>query len=335
MVKPLYDLNGKIKVFQKKQNKNFFRYVCEEEFLETLNDKKIRLKNPNVWKKDYPDEFYFKDWILDVKNIPFWLDIVYKENRVLIDILEKNKQKPSFTNMNYYLAERICRIFDIVLICESNYYAICYTKNAYKKSMWGNYAKNDRYVCYEVTKDYFSNFVDTKKTFEGLAIAYKPSFDLMDMHYCEPSELIKGALSDGLGINDNLDKAFYLKHKKLRSEDEVRLNYCHRPNDELLESYLFDKREELKKRIIESKTDQDINDTLIDFLSKFADNYQEFKKGLIGKIEAYNFEDQIYYVLPSKINEYIVSVKMAPNAPSDYIKKIIDICEKYGINNVS
>jgi hypothetical protein len=156
----------------------------------------------------------------------------------------------------------------------------------------------------------------------------------MGMHYCEPEALIREVLAEGLEKKKNLDKSFYLKHKRLHTEDEVRLNYCHRPDNQLLLYYELDKREELEQRLIEQDTNAEITDVLIDYLARCESEYEAYKNQLRGEIDDFNFEEGVYYELPSEINKYILSVKTAPNAPADYVAVIKETCEKYGITNV-
>lgn len=328
MEKPKYTINANCNIFTQLLLKNLYRYVCKEEFFETVLNNVIFLKNPYIWKEKFPDELYLADWIADTRNIPNWLNIVYEENKKLIEELTSNK--PTMETSKRWLIISIIRYLDVLPLLYNNHYSICFSQNNYETDMWNKYASDSYYLCYEISPAYFENYIQTKENPSIQQIFYSPYLDLWSMNYCEPDKFINQAFTDIENI-DNLNKSFYLKHEKLYTEDEVRLTYYLSMPKEINDFY-FRKRDSLERILLNQNSYTDMYAILGKFLSSYAHCYKTCKTRLRNKINDCYFEESIYLKLPTKINQYILSVKTAPDAPSCYIDSIKDFCQKFEIN---
>lgn len=305
-----------------------YRYACKDEFFETITQQMIRIKNPLIWKLKYPDEVYLADWISDSANLQQIMNIIFEHHNKLLSLLsyenipDKNIQK-------HWLVRRVIHSINFVSMIYDNKYAICYTQNNNENNMWENYGTDEYCICYEILASYFNNF-STPNTFSPQQLFSSSYCDVWPMHYCDPYDCVVDFIKDS-NNTENINHAFYLKNKCLYMEDEVRMTY-HPTVSRYLQNYHYEKINKLEDELLSQVNETDMKICLEEFLTNYMNSYFEYKESLKGKIGDENFEDSLFLKLPAPINEYVLSVKTAPNAPKDYIEFIKNLCNKHSIS---
>lgn len=289
--------------------------------LETVKYRLIRLKNPRIWKIKYDDEVYLYDWIQDKQNAKDIFEIACDDIAYIVSLLS-NKPSPA-TQFHWLIIKLMKYVYALDVSAPEENFAICFTQNGYKQSMWESYADEESFVCYETNADYFQKMA-IPRLVNLNSIFHSSHCDLWKMNYCTPDICVREFIRD----NDNtikINNAFYLKDILLSKEQEVRLNYSI-STDKNLYNFKMDSRFELEKKLKSQKTSIKIKEVFVEYLTNFTYEYTNFLQHNKDRVNPILLEDQIYLELPTKINEYILSIQTSPKAPTEWLNFIQNLC---------
>lgn len=325
---PKYIINHYRYCFKHPEITSLFRYVCEDEFYETLTYGVIRLKKPLIWKENYPDELYLYEWISKKDNAGLLFDIALDKLKCTVNLLSPYSQ-PDLKIQLSWLTIYLLNYIDILsLNIPNERFAACFTQNRFERDMWKNYSTNDHFICYEISSDYFQK-IALKTDITPQELFHGSYSDLWKMNYCSPEECVDEFVKDTKN-SDKINNAIYLKNKALATEDEVRLTYII-PESEEIRDYKSNYRIALEDQLREQDDITLMKSIFLNGMMKYHDSYLNYLKNNKSKATPILFENQLYLKLQGNINQYIISVRTAPNAPKEYVNIIKETCEKLNI----